>query len=178
MYVGDCTERPITCRFNQFYSHYKGKFTVKHNVICTLNGYITDISPAYTGATTDNMLHSKDKIIDRISRAHGDNTLPTVYLYDKGFTASELCHAKGIAVLTPLRKLKGQVVWSDDQVRLDRAIARRRVVIENIMSDLRRWACFNHRIPWCSATLADTHARCACIFANFLPVRKQPKCIK
>eukprot|EP00049_Salpingoeca_infusionum_P016857 m.350286 g.350286 ORF g.350286 m.350286 type:complete len:796 (+) comp16158_c0_seq2:5969-8356(+) len=69
VFVGDATERKCAVHWSINYSQYKSTDTVKNNQVCTLDGYVVEVTPNFVGSISVNELHTVDNITSRIHEA-------------------------------------------------------------------------------------------------------------
>ena len=164
---GDATERKISrpsLLGSALHSDYKATNTLKYNAIAIDGGYLCEITPGFSGRTSDNKLHMVDSIPQRIAHACGDTRV--TYIYDKGLNAIRCFAEAGVLLVRPYAKERGQVATSAEDAHLNRVIASRRVIIENCFADVRDSAAFGDVLRISSIAQMDLEANMARVEAN------------
>lgn len=110
---------------------------------------ICEISTGYLGSTSDNALHAKEEVGNRIA---GDGSLPTAYVYDKGLTQYHHVEKHGPPVITPPVKEQGQFNFSKVS-KWTRKIAKIRCPIEKLFRYCRTYKAFDREIHLASANV-------------------------
>lgn len=125
----DCTEFVIERSSDPIiqqatYSSYYGSNTLKVLVACTENAEILFISDAYGGSISDRKITKESGILELIEEGQ-------FVLVDRGFVISDLLEEKGIRLNMPPFKKGTQL--SEEDIMKTRAIANRRIIVENII---------------------------------------------
>ena len=130
-YVIDGTERPIVRPSNKvvqrtFYSGKKKHHTIKNNLIAGIN----DRQIKYLGGTHEGKKHDK-KIAEE---EHLELPAGSDIYRDTGFQGLEM---KGVNIYQPKKKPKGKEL-TDEEKSNNRLISRVRVVVEHVISGVKR----------------------------------------
>lgn len=171
---GDATEREClkpARSYGILYSDYKSRTTLKYNCMCLDGGYAPEMSLGYAGKTSDNQLHRVDEIPNRIALACGET--PAILVYDKGLASIIEFANNGVLLLRPYAKDVGQVATSAEDSQLNRKIASRRVIIENIFSDARDYKAFGDHFSVLNVVQADLVANAVRCEINTRPWRSR-----
>lgn len=125
----DCTEFRIERSGDPIiqqttYSTYYHSNTFKALIGCTERGMISFVSDIYGGCISDRVITQCSGLLDLLK--DGDFVLA-----DRGFDISDVLEEKGIHLNIPPFKLKTQL--SEEDIALTRAIANRRIIVENVI---------------------------------------------
>lgn len=129
-------------------------------VSCDENGGVNFISEAYVGSTSDREIVVKSGLIDKLQK--GD-----AILADKGFDVSDLLESKGILLnIPPFLKDKKQL--SERDVMKTRAIANKRILIENVNCRAKKKQNFNFSAAKMFVALCQQNNLCMFRSSQFL----------
>jgi len=173
IFKGDATEWRIyrpTQIHSAVFSQYKHDHTGKLNAMVTCNGYVVEITRAYSGRTTDNQLHTAEAIGKRINTATGAYT--PVLIYDKGLNRiQELCD-NGVIFVRPTGKASSQLACHESDAGMNRIICSLRVTIENTFREMRTFKSFGQARRLSEIAEIDLIATAVRCLINLRPVRK------
>lgn len=171
---GDATEwrlqRPTQIH-SAMYSEYKRDHTGKFNAMVTCDGYMVEITRAYSGRTTDNQLHTAENMGKRIKAAAGHYT--PVLLYDKGLNRIQELSENGVILVRPTGKAANQLTFHQSDIEMNKIICSLRVTIENTFREMRTFKSFGHPRRVCEIADIDLIASAVRCFINLRPVRKK-----
>ncbi|KAB0790240.1 hypothetical protein PPYR_15429, partial [Photinus pyralis] len=138
-----CTEMRIERSSNPViqqatYSTYYGTNTFKILVAGTENGEIAFVSDVYGGSITDRKISEVSGLLDLLKG--GDYVLA-----DRGFDISDLLEERHVHLNIPPFKRANQL--TEEEVFKTRAIANRRIIIENLIGAAKKKQNFNKSNP-------------------------------
>jgi hypothetical protein len=135
----DTFEQPVQRprrRQKRFYSGKKKRHTLKSQVaVDEENGRIVDVAPSVPGPTADIQLLKGSRLFLRLPEGVGG-------IGDLAYMGIAELHPKGLGA-TPRRKPRGQKRSLADR-RYNKALARRRIVVEHGIGRLRRFQSLTH----------------------------------
>ena len=133
-------EKPSSLTINVMTcSEYKCRNTFKVLVGVTPTGFVSFVSDAFPGATSDPEITRQSGLLDKLKPEDA-------IMADKGFTlaAADLQPRDLKLVLPPFREGDRQMAAED--VQRNRKVAAHRIVAENAIGRLRAWAILQHRL--------------------------------
>ena len=132
---GDGTESPVQRPKDKeerknYYSGKKKRHTIKHQIICTSNRRILDVSAAYQGKVHDKKIFDSEKTIENIP-------LKVSTLFDLGYNGLQKEHPNRYIVIPP-KKPRGRSLTSTEKL-IRKLISSRRVVVENTIGAVKHF---------------------------------------
>lgn len=160
----DCTEMPIASTSNpemsqNTFSNYKNRNTFKGLVSCDEYGAVNFISDLFGGSISDREITVKSQFIDKLVAGE-------CVLADRGFEISDLLEDKGVALNIP-PFMRGKLQLSEKEVMVTRAIANRRILIEQINARAKKNKILVDVMPVCLWPLANKIFFVCFMFVNF-----------
>lgn len=153
------------------FSQYKHDHTGKLNAMVTCDGYVVEITRAYSGRTTDNQLHTAEAIGKRLNEATGVHT--PVLIYDKGLNRiQDLCD-NGVIFVRPTGKAASQLAFHETDAETNRIVCSLRVTIENTFREMRQFKSFGESRRLKEIAEIDLIAAAVRCLINLRPVRQK-----
>lgn len=139
----DCTEfkiqRSSDPQIQQAtYSNYYGTNTFKVLVGGTENGAIIYVSDVFGGCISDRKITEVSGFLDLVEEGQ-------YILADRGFDISDVLEYKGVRLNIPPFKRKSQL--TEEETLKTRAIANRRIIIENLIGLAKKFKILTDKIP-------------------------------
>lgn len=106
------------------WSSYKHHNTLKFLVVCTPNGAISYISPAYLGSVSDPALTEDCGFLEKLDGMNGMSVMA-----DRGFTIAESLQRYGVELNLP-PFMEGRAQLPAEEVQIGRTIASLRIHVE------------------------------------------------
>lgn len=161
--VLDCTEFRIERSKDPIvqqttYSNYYGTNTLKVLVGCTENGQVCFVSDAYGGSITDRKITESSGILNLVEETD-------FILADRGFDISDLLEDKGVVLNIPPFKRNKQL--TEEEIIQTRAIANRRIIIENIIGSAKKNKILIDRITTSTMHIVNEIIYNCFMFTNF-----------
>jgi hypothetical protein len=161
----DCTEiwvqRPSSLVLNtEFYSHYKGKTTLKGLIGIAPSGAITFVSKLYPGSISDKAITRLSGILDLIEQ--GDEVM-----VDKGFTIQDLLQNCGAKLVIPPFLTNTRPQLESEEIEQTQSIARLRVHVERAIRRVKCFHIFDRVIPLVLAGSVNQMWSICCLLTNF-----------
>jgi hypothetical protein len=152
----------------RFFSLYKNRATYKYLILVSLMGVTLHVSEAYVGSSGDDAILMKEWPNICKYLAPG-----SVLLLDKGYnskTLGPLAQSARIELQVPPRRESKKSQFAPGQVAATRAIAKQRIVVENVIGDtsaLFPWIRRSHHIT--SMDVVSNATRVAFLLHNLKP---------
>ncbi len=161
----DCTEihtqTPSSLNLNsEFYSHYKGRNTMKSLVGITPAGAICFVSSLYPGSISDKQITKQSGVLQLLEP--GDAVMA-----DKGFLIENELRELGVELIIPPFLTKQRSQLSKEEVYDTQKIARLRIHVERAIRRIKEFHIFDQPIQLAfSGTVNQIWAVC-CLLTNF-----------
>ena len=139
----DCTEMTIQSPSKQseqaeYYSHYKGQYTVKFMIGIAPVGRITFLSKVYPGRVSDAKIFKESNLVSMLES--GDKIMA-----DKGFPDVKL-QEEQITIIPPRAK-RNQEQFSKEELENCKKIASARIHVERVIQRIKIFNILNNVIP-------------------------------
>lgn len=120
------------------YSNYYRTNTFKVLVGCTESGMVCFVSDAFGGCITDRKITELSGIVDLLNAND-------YVLADRGFDISDILEKNGVFLSIPPFKRSRQL--TENEVAETRALANRRIIVENVIGLAKKYKILSDRVP-------------------------------